>query len=108
MAAEGFVVGAPVVALGLQLVGDEPDRHDLDLLGGVEEPLARTVAGGGGPESNLVEPTSGVAAMAGARDRGPPATVGVDVGEGAVGKPRSFCRTELGHAANHKPSAAHP
>jgi hypothetical protein len=40
-----FVAPAPQVALRPQLVGDEPDGHDRELLGRVELPLARTVAG---------------------------------------------------------------
>jgi len=51
------------------LVGDEPDRHDLELLGRVEEPLARTVAGGVVLERDLVEASERVADMAGVMDR---------------------------------------
>ena len=40
-----LIVGVPERPLGLQLAGDEADRHDLELLGRVEQPQACSLAG---------------------------------------------------------------
>jgi hypothetical protein len=82
-----FVSPALEVTLGLQLVGDEPDGHDLELPRGDEESLTRPVTGGFVLERDLVQAGERVADVVGIVDREPTAPAGIDVGEGAVGKP---------------------
>ncbi len=86
------------LALGLQLTGDETDRHDPVLLGRVQQPLAGALPGALVLEPDLTEPGEGIADVGLVVDRQPPAAAGVDVGERAVRKVGSLRRIESGHA----------
>ena len=75
---QGGIVAA---ARCLQLAGDEPDRHDAEALGSLEQPLARPLAGRVVLERDLPEAGEGVADVGGVVDRQAPSAMGVDVGE---------------------------
>ena len=63
------------LTFGLQLTGDEPDRHDPVLLGGVQQPLAGALPGALVLEPDLTEASEGVADMGLVVDRQPPSPV---------------------------------
>ena len=81
----------------MQLAGDESDRHDAEALGGLEQPLAGALAGGVALEADLAEAGKRVADVGRIVDRQAPATLRVDVREGAVGQPGALGRFEAGH-----------
>ena len=98
----------PEGALRVELAGDEAERHDPVLLGGVEQPLARSLAGRVVLEVDLVEPGERVADVGGVVDRKPSPTPGVDVGERPIREVRPFRRLEPRHGAEGNDRAARP
>ena len=80
-----------------QLAGDEPDRHDPELLGRVQQPLAGALPGALVFEVDPTETSQRVADVRLVVDRQPPPAARVDVGERAVREFRSLRRIELGH-----------
>ena len=90
------------LALGLELTGDETDRHDPEAFGGFEKPGAGTVPRLVVLEVHPAEAGEGVADVGGVVDRQPALPTRVDVGEGAVGKPPALRGVELGHGSNCK------
>src|SRR5262249_28884488 len=91
--------GPGVPLLGLQLAGDESDRHDPELLGCVEQPAARLLPFGIRLEDNLAEPGERILDCCLVVDRQPAAPARVDIREGSVGKARALFRAEARHAA---------
>src|SRR5262249_34345844 len=91
--------GPGVLLLGLQLARDESDRHDTELLGGVEEPAARLLPRGIRLEDDLTEPGERILHVRLVVDRQPAASARVDVRERSVREARSLFRVEAGHAA---------
>ena len=84
-------------AFGLQLAGDEPDRHDLVLLGRLQQPGPGPVPGRLVLERDLAEAGQRVADVGGVVDRQPSPSTRVDVGERPVGQAGALRRTEAGH-----------
>src|SRR3954467_5767569 len=90
-----------------ELPVDEPDRHDPESLGGVEQPLPRAIAGGVVLPCDAVEPRERVADVRLVVDREAPDTVRVDVGERSIRELGPFAGAELGHPPT-KPGAPTP
>src|SRR5215475_7121038 len=83
--------------LGLELPRDEADGHDAVLLGGGQElgprPLPRRLV----LEGDLVEARQRVAHVRLVVDGQPSPSSRIDVGEGAIGQPRTLLGVELAH-----------
>jgi hypothetical protein len=86
-----------VPPLRSELPIDEPDRHDPELLGGVQQPPAGPVSRRVVLEGHPLEPGQSVAHVSHVVDRQPAPAARVDVGERAVREPGPFASGKLRH-----------
>ncbi len=89
------------LALGLQLAGDEPDGHDAEALGRLQQTRPGPLPGRFILEDDLVEAGKGVADVGGIVDRQPLAAALVDVGEGGGRQLGTVGGVEPWHSHGH-------
>ncbi len=97
--ARQLVARTPPPLTGIDLAGDETDRHDAVALCSPQQPRARTVTRRVVFELDLAEPGQRVADVRRVVDREPPVALRIDVGERSIRERSPVGRREPRHAA---------